>query len=154
MVLKFAESHLTQLKQHARSTYPQECCGVIVGDRATQTVSAVHAVRNAWTPDCLPLEFAPAETSHSSHDRYWIDPADLLRLMKASRAEGAAILGIYHSHPDHAAIPSVCDRQLAWPEYVYVILAVNSSQVTDCRCWQLDQSRQFQAVPFTRIASL
>lgn len=88
----------------------------------------------------------PDSGEHSPRDRYWIDPADLLRIMQSSRAEGNEIIGIYHSHPDHPALPSECDRQLAWPEYAYVILSVNSRQILDYRCWQLNSDHQFQEV--------
>jgi proteasome lid subunit RPN8/RPN11 len=134
-----------QLETHARSTYPAECCGVLVGfrtDTAAQVIT-VHPTPNAWSPDALP---GTIRTDHSVRDRYGIAPADLFAIMKSSRAAGWDIIGIYHSHPDHPAQPSECDRQLAWPEYCYVILAVTATAVIDRRGWQLDAQQQFGEV--------
>jgi proteasome lid subunit RPN8/RPN11 len=125
---------IQQLEKHARSRYPEECCGVLVGQRIgdISQVAIVHPVVNAW--------------SHSPRDRYSIDPADLLAIMQSSRAAGLAIIGIYHSHPDHVALPSECDRQLAWPEYCYVIMSVMAGTIADRRGWQLDDDQQFREV--------
>jgi proteasome lid subunit RPN8/RPN11 len=136
---------IQQLENHARSTYPDECCGVLVGQRIGDIaqVVIVHPVLNAWSPDCLPTQ---DKIPHSPRDRYSIDPADLLAIMQSSRAAGLAIIGIYHSHPDHVALPSECDRQLAWPEYCYIIVSVIAGTITDRRGWQLDAHQQFREV--------
>lgn len=149
MNLYLTANQLTIIKRHAQATYPQECCGIIVGDPANHQVTDIHPVQNAWTPDCLPSEFA-TNAGHSHRDRYWIDPTDLLRVMKTSRTSGRSIIGIYHSHPDHPAIPSECDRQLAWPQYVYIIVSVQPQQVSDCLAWQLDAQQQFQPIDLVR----
>ncbi|MBE9031582.1 M67 family metallopeptidase [filamentous cyanobacterium LEGE 11480] len=147
--LHLTKDQISQLEQHARSTYPQECCGVLVGHctPASWQVNQIYAVANAWSTGCLPpdIETQP-KNPHSPADRYWIAPADLFQIMKSSRADGLQIIGIYHSHPDHPALPSECDRRLAWPEYCYVILAISQGQVHEQRCWQLDATQQFQEV--------
>ncbi len=98
---------------------------------------------NEWTPDVLPTE-AIAEQSFSKARRYWIDPADMLRVQKQSREDDLNIIGIYHSHPDHVAVPSECDRALAWPTYAYVIVSVCDGQAVDVQNWALDSDHQFQ----------
>jgi proteasome lid subunit RPN8/RPN11 len=143
--LQLTMTQLQQLETHARSCYPAECCGVLVGRRtaAIDQVIAIYPTTNAWSPDCLPGTISP---EHSKRDRYWIDPADLFAIMQSSRAAGWTIIGIYHSHPDHPAIPSECDRQLAWPEYCYVILSVMAGTGGDWRGWRLDDRHQFHEV--------
>ena len=34
------------------------------------------------------------------------------------------VVGFYHSHPDHPAVPSAYDLQHAWPLYSYIVVAV------------------------------
>jgi proteasome lid subunit RPN8/RPN11 len=100
---------------------------------------------------------SPTKTSHQNlgnrliphigtgkSDRYWIDPQDLLVAQRYARDRQINILGIYHSHPDHPAVPSESDRLLAWSDYSYLILSVQSGIVSDYRCWTLDQHHQFQ----------
>jgi proteasome lid subunit RPN8/RPN11 len=53
------------------------------------------------------------------------------------------IIGIYHSHPNHPAVPSESDRLLAWSAYSYVILSVAAGGIADYRSWTLDEERQF-----------
>jgi proteasome lid subunit RPN8/RPN11 len=140
VTLEISLPHLTQIHQHARQTYPQECCGLIVGN-AFQTHS-VHPMENAWNAEVM----AEMGMSHDKNDRYWIDPAAMLQVMKQARAQGLEVIGVYHSHPDHPAIPSECDRQMAWAHYFYVIVSVQSYHIADTQCWQLDPEQQFQPV--------
>jgi proteasome lid subunit RPN8/RPN11 len=56
-----------------------------------------------------------------------------------------ALLGYYHSHPDHPARPSEYDRQHAWPYYSYVIVAIEKAKAVDMTSWSLDEAtEQFQ----------
>ena len=46
------------------------------------------------------------------------------------------LLGIYHSHPRHPAIPSEHDRIAAQPYFSYVIISVTSGAIDHIRSWQ------------------
>lgn len=151
------------IAQAAAASYPNECCGLLVGWREAiagaeadcRTVVEVVALKNAWDPSLLDYTDAQpgSETDHSARDRYWIDPADLLTAQRSARERGLEIIGIYHSHPDHPAVPSECDRALAWPLYSYVIASVFAGQVTDLKSWRLDDEHQFQSEPVKMIGS-
>jgi proteasome lid subunit RPN8/RPN11 len=117
-----------QIVQHAMATYPQECCGLLVG-QGKQTI-VVYPMENV---------------SSSPHDRYTIDPAAMLAVMKSVRGQDLSIIGIYHSHPDHPAVPSERDRELAWPEYSYLILSVSFGQVVDRQSWCLHEAGVFRS---------
>lgn len=123
-------------------------------------VTQVISVVNAWEPglldesggdkdpyavDNLNRGDRPNQTSpHGAHDRYWIDPADLLRIQQEARDQDLEIIGIFHSHPDHPAVPSECDRRLAWPVYSYVIASVHGGQMADIQSWRLNDAQQFE----------
>jgi proteasome lid subunit RPN8/RPN11 len=126
--LQLTAMQYQQIIQQAIATYPHECCGLLVG-QDKQTI-AVYPMEN---------------TSNSPHDRYMIDPAAMLAVMKSIRGQDLNIIGIYHSHPDHPAVPSERDRELAWPEYSYLILSVSLGQVVDRQSWCLDEARVFQS---------
>ncbi len=70
--------------------------------------------------------------------RYVIDPMEQLRTEKALSGTGEAVLGYYHSHPNHPAEPSEFDRSHAWPSYSYVILSIVDGKPADLRAWVLD----------------
>jgi len=84
-----------QISALARAAHPAECCGLLEGVRAGDVigVAALHPVRNrAGQPD-----------------RFDMDPRDQFAAQKAARANGRAIIGCYHSHPDGEARPSAHD---------------------------------------------
>lgn len=123
---------------------------------AYRQVMQVIPVANAWEPGLLeeggssshgagdshPADPQDQPNPHGAHDRYWIDPADLLRIQREARDQALDIIGIFHSHPDHPAVPSECDRRLAWPGYSYVIAAVRGGQATDVQSWRLSDRQQ------------
>jgi proteasome lid subunit RPN8/RPN11 len=139
-MLQLAHHHLQTIHAHAASTYPEECCGLLLGtlDQTSKTVVAVQTLENSWTAD---LDAADLHLTKAR--RYAIAPADWLAAMRSSR-DRLDIIGIYHSHPDQPAVPSECDRQLAWPQYSYLIAAVHQGQVTAALSWCLDDDYQFQ----------
>lgn len=84
---------------HARSSYPEECCGLIIGQR--QPVDRYEVSRIIKSDNV------------STGDRtmsFEIDPALLLRTHRELRGTPDAIIGYYHSHPDGPASPSETDR--------------------------------------------
>jgi proteasome lid subunit RPN8/RPN11 len=117
-----------QLAAHAASTYPHECCGLLLGTRLPGgQVSACDIFPAANT----------AEPAHHA-DRYELDPQAFLRADRRAREVGAEIIGFYHSHPDHPARPSATDLSLGWPGYLYLIAATTAAGVTDLRAWLFD----------------
>lgn len=164
--LRLATEQYQAIAQGAAASYPAECCGILVGRRqfgpanadaggaeVCREVVQVVATENVWAPSLLGYTDGDGGREHSLGDRYYIDPADLLRIQKSARDQGLEIVGIYHSHPDHPAVPSECDRALAWPVYSYVIVSVEQGQIVDLKSWRLDDQRQFQSEPVKMIKS-
>jgi proteasome lid subunit RPN8/RPN11 len=142
--------------QQAIATYPEECCGLLLGTiAATGDRRQVHEVRplaNQWSPDLGVLNQADdAGAVLDRRRRYWIDPKDLLKAQRDARDRGWVILGVYHSHPDHPAEPSARDRAVAWSDYSYPILSVRAGQVVDWQSWRLQPDHSFQEEPITVI---
>jgi proteasome lid subunit RPN8/RPN11 len=114
-----------QLEAWAQAAYPREACGLMVGRGAPGggQVLAVRQARNLNT--------------ERAHDRYELDPEDFLAADREARADGLEILGVWHTHPDHPAVPSETDRAAAWPGWSYVILEVGEGGVAALRSWRL-----------------
>jgi len=138
-MLTISDEHLRTLCAHLEAGYPHEACGILLGEMDERTderrVMSVVPVRNAWD-----LEAAPAD-AHGLHDRYSIDPADIVRADKAARKAGWDIIGFFHSHPDSPAVASETDREWAWPVVSFVIASVEKGRVTDLRSWRLHDDR-------------
>jgi proteasome lid subunit RPN8/RPN11 len=149
MTLHCSSAHLATIKAHADRTYPNECCGVLLGriTELEQWLDEVREAANQWNPTIdqeLQTLLPVSRREHSNADRYWIDPKDLLMIQREARERSLQIIGIYHSHPNHPAVPSECDRLLAWTGYSYLIVSVQQGVAQDLLCWRLDENHQFQ----------
>lgn len=122
--------HIEAMRRHARETYPHECCGVLLG-KELQGVKRVQQVE--------PLE--NVREDQARHNRFLINPEDLLRVEKESRRRGIDILGFYHSHPDADARPSQYDLDHGWPWYSYIIVSVRLGQDQDMTSWVMREDR-------------
>jgi proteasome lid subunit RPN8/RPN11 len=131
-MLTLSQSAYMALRQHGEETYPHECCGVLLGhfnDDGTKTVSRAARCGNT--------------REDSPHNRYNIDPRDLIRIQHEGRERGEDIVGFYHSHPDHPAQWSSTDLAEAhWFGCSYVITSVEKSSATETNSFELAGSEE------------
>jgi proteasome lid subunit RPN8/RPN11 len=135
---------IEQIKAHAEKTYPEECCGLLVGKikRHRKILWDAIATENSWNDESeLAMQ---SKTPGSKSDRFSIAPSVLLKWQKKTRDRHLSIIGTYHSHPDSAAIPSEFDRACAWQQYSYIIVSVREGRAIDVRSWAIDETHQFQ----------
>ncbi|MGF1567294.1 MAG: Mov34/MPN/PAD-1 family protein [Nodosilinea sp.] len=159
MAIHLSQTHQDTITEAAVAAYPKECCGLVLGqitppgagqnDDDQRHVSDVISLANAWIPAVT--EYTDPDGSETRSlgqwDRYWIDPVAMLAVQRSARQRNLAIVGVYHSHPDYPAVPSECDRRLAWPVYSYLIVSVRAGVAVDVQSWRLDQGQQFQSEP-------
>ncbi|MEZ4239610.1 MAG: M67 family metallopeptidase [Myxococcota bacterium] len=113
------------IRAHGAEGYPHEVVGILAG-RGDQVQRAVPLVN---------------EHADSPRNRYVVSGLVLMRTEQQLEADGYAILGYYHSHPDHPAVASVTDRDNALPNLSYVIVSVAEGQPVDLRSWVLRDDR-------------
>ena len=100
----------------ARAEYPNEACGLIVGDRAAADGGRA-------------LRYEPTRNKAASPYRYEIDPADLLRLAIDTDDADEVFWGIVHSHTHTPAVPSPTDIGLAfYPDALYVLVSLSADE--------------------------
>ena len=131
MVIHLSAALRARLHDQLRAAYPHEGGGFLLGCRDGDRVTIV---------DVTPVDnvFAEEERYH----RYAMTPADWMRLEDEAEARGLALLGYYHSHPDHPAVPSEYDRAHALPNFVYLIVSVRGGRTVETRAWQLAEDRR------------
>lgn len=112
-----------QMVAHARATYPNECCGAMLGnlDGGRKLVSAT-----------MPLENA---SQANRRIRYELRPEDLLRADREARARNMDLIGIYHSHPDCGAYFSETDLKNSCPWYSFVVLSIQQGEFDHANSW-------------------
>ncbi|MEJ6479841.1 M67 family metallopeptidase [Nostoc punctiforme UO1] len=151
-MIRLSPEHLQTIRAHAESTYPEECCGIILGYVASEDKIVVEVIptENAWNTEAG-AEFSEERTAESKRRQYAIAPEVMLKTQKEARNRSLNIIGIFHSHPDHPAIPSECDRLYAWQGYSYIIVTVQNGKAGELQSWSLDDRHQFQAETIENI---
>ncbi|MDY6898351.1 MAG: M67 family metallopeptidase [Cyanobacteriota bacterium] len=144
-MIELIKEHLQIIFSHAESIYPEECCGIMLGNISNncKTVVEIIPTQNAWNQEAA-SNFQDSDLNHSKKRRYTIAPQEMLQIQKSSRDKNLNIIGIFHSHPDYPAIPSEFDRISAWEEYSYIIISVQKGQAGEINSWILDDNHQFQ----------
>jgi proteasome lid subunit RPN8/RPN11 len=126
-MLKLSHTDYDTIRHHGEETYPHECCGVLLGtvnDDGTRVVTSTAPCGNTRTD--------------SAHNRYNIDPKELVRIQREGRDRGEDIVGFYHSHPDHPAQWSKTDYEEAhWIGCSYVITAVEKGKAAITNSFEL-----------------
>ena len=106
MMIAVTRDVLDGLRAEAQKAAPNECCGLLLGQRG-----AIHRTVPA------------ANVADDPRTRFEIDPRTLINALRAARAGGPGVIGYYHSHPQGAPEPSPCDaRQAARDGKVWAIV--------------------------------
>jgi proteasome lid subunit RPN8/RPN11 len=83
--------------------------------------------------------------------RFEIAPKDYLKGERYAAEQDVQFLGIYHSHPNHPAIPSEHDRVAAQPYFSYVIISVQEGVIDHTRSWVLNENFQFDEETYNNL---
>ncbi|HEX8175877.1 MAG TPA: M67 family metallopeptidase [Pyrinomonadaceae bacterium] len=123
--------HLRQMREHGERDYPFECCGLLVGRflaHGAKEVVEVYPILNA-------------REEEAKRNRFLIFPEEVMKVELYARERRMDVVGGYHSHPDHQAVPSAHDMEHAWPTYSYVIVSVRAGRAYDILSWEMEADR-------------
>jgi proteasome lid subunit RPN8/RPN11 len=130
-MIHLAENHRDEIAAHGERDYPHECCGLLLGNFAAGGVKAIAEI--------YPISNAREE--QAKRNRFLIRPEELMRGEVYAEAKELDVVGFYHSHPDHPAVPSQYDLEHAWPLYSYIVISVSASAAQDLRSWEMEPDR-------------
>ena len=117
------------MEAHGREGFPEEVCGFLIGSaEEPRRVVEIRRAKNI--------------AAENRGRRYRIDPLELLHADDNARNEGLDLIGIYHTHPNHPAVPSEYDRSRAASWYTYVILGVQDREPRELTAWRFGESAQ------------
>ncbi|HZQ94822.1 MAG TPA: M67 family metallopeptidase [Candidatus Sulfotelmatobacter sp.] len=126
-MLRISRLDYDAIRVHGEETYPYECCGILLGrfhEDGSRIVTNVARCGNTRTD--------------SAHNRYNIDPRELVRIQREGRERGEDIVGFYHSHPDHPAQWSQTDfAEAHWLGCSYVITSVEKGKAVLTNAFEL-----------------
>jgi proteasome lid subunit RPN8/RPN11 len=118
-----------RIKSHGEQSYNEECCGALFGSYNDETKIIFDI-----------LEFEN-EKQENRQNRFLISSDQYKSAEKLAKEKGLELLGFYHSHPDHPAIPSQFDTDHALPWFLYIIVSVNKAKAGNLTAWVLKEDR-------------
>ena len=132
---------LKRIAAHAASTYPAECCGLLLAD-------AAGALRFVAIDNIAGTAEGVQTSARSGRDGYVMHPKQLLKALQQADEQGGQLWGIVHSHPDVGAYFSSEDRHMAlgggaeplWPGVQYLVVSVRAGRVDGARIYRWEPS--------------
>ncbi|OGS43440.1 MAG: hypothetical protein A2539_10675 [Elusimicrobia bacterium RIFOXYD2_FULL_34_15] len=95
---------------HAKKEYPKEVCGIIAG--IVDNVKKIYRMKNV---------------SEKPEICYFMDAKEQFKIFKKIRKQSFELLGIYHSHTNSKAYPSLRDVEMAYYDnVVYLIVSLEN----------------------------
>jgi proteasome lid subunit RPN8/RPN11 len=137
-----APAILEDIYRHARATFPDECCGYIVGVGEDARLVACENRQNELH------EIDPKSHPRTAKDGYEIAGRELLDLVRSFDTDSPATI-IYHSHPLVGAYFSAEDTRAALAAGYpvdYLVVDVQESEVVEAVLFRRDAADQYVAV--------
>ena len=131
-MLVIEQKPLDEMFADALRSFPDECCGFFFGNEIGQE----RIITNILTVD--------NSKEGDKRRRFEIAPKDYLDAERFADENELQLLGVYHSHPNHPAVPSEHDRIAAQPYFSYIIISVKEKMIADIRSWQLNENFMFE----------
>lgn len=150
--MKLTEHSWQRITDHARRTFPDECCGVVFSNGALERVVELENIQNklhALDPEAFPRTAATA---------YNINALELDNLRGDADKRGDQFVAFYHSHPDHDPYFSAEDKAFAiqdgapaFPGTEQIVVSLDEHQVLSIKsyAWS-DEQKDFVEVPTQR----
>ena len=130
MALQIPEHIYTKIAAHLEDTFPKEGGGLLLGDanKRHRNVRMILTVENSF-----PLD--------EQHNRYELPINSIMNGEDVAEEHAMDMIGVFHSHPNHPALPSDYDREKAWPWWSYLIVSVHEKGAGTARSWILTDDR-------------
>lgn len=115
-MIRISDQAWRVMVEHAKATYPNECCGAMLGtvDGSDKQVTLAVPLENAF--------------SGEQAERYELRPGDLMAADRKARDQGMDLVGIFHSHPDCDAYFSETDLKNSCPWYSFLVLSIKRGE--------------------------
>ena len=129
---------LNELCTHSLETLPEECCGLILGQRSARFAQLVRC-RNEMTRRHLA---DPQGHPRDGSTAFWMNEADYAHAQELAEAAGGAVTAVYHSHVDAGAYLSELDLEYAeqplfpFPNADQIVIAVQERRVVGAGLFQ------------------
>ena len=145
----FSKETIQEIYEYSLKEYPEECCGVVTGNKDVQTVHPCINIQNrlhAEDPETHPRDARTA---------YAIERKELERIIAEAEVRQEGITAFYHSHIEHDAFFSETDKAVQtvfgepeFPGAVHIIVSVRDKKIKEVKCYKWDGNKKdFVLIP-------
>lgn len=142
--IKLRQENLETMYNHAVDQFPNECCGIILGEPKKPENSEIRRLTNIQHQL---FELYPDLYHRDADTGYFADPKELITVFKDAASSGLEVIGFYHSHPNHDAYWSKEDHKAAmwagtdepsFPGAFHVVISIRDGVVKGAAMFQWD----------------
>jgi [CysO sulfur-carrier protein]-S-L-cysteine hydrolase len=129
----------------AEREFPNECCGFIIGDDASEDVRPITNIQNQMHAK------DPAGFPRDARTAFLMEPKEHLAVMNEIDRRRLALKIVYHSHPDHDAYFSATDRAQAcsfdpefpdYPDTAYIVMSIRAGKFAHAAAFVWDAAKK------------
>jgi proteasome lid subunit RPN8/RPN11 len=147
LVHRLTDTHLAEIIRQAEAGYPEEICGIVIGEPGAPETYRVCQVRNVANEE---RQHDTTGTERDARTAYRMDDREVLRILREADDARWDVVMFYHSHPDHEAYFSAMDRDRAlrvdqeplWPGANYLVVSVQRGLAQEARYFAWDDVRK------------
>ena len=146
----FVKDRLDEIHRHAIEEYPYECCGIVIGEPGPDGEHILYRCTNIQN---RLHEKDPATFKRDARTAFYIDPKELMSILREAERRRMGIKLFYHSHPDHDAYFSEEDKNMAlfdgepvYPDASYLVVSVVGGKVQKQALFAWDESEKVFAL--------
>lgn len=149
MTLRLRKTTIDEIDRQALASYPDEGCGAVLASDREERVRPITNIQSRLHAE------DPAAHPRDARTAYFMEPKELLSVLREAEERKQPIRVFYHSHPEHGAYFSEEDRAraMAWdepayPDAAYLVVSVVGREVKERRVYAWDPDRrEFVEVP-------
>lgn len=126
MIVRLSAALVRLVEHHAERAWPEECCGLLIGQADGEIVTVTGVV-------------ASPNGADDPRTGFEIDPRLIIAAQRQARdhPHGHGLVGHYHSHPNGPAVPSARDAEARhYDDHLWLIAAVSGGAVVDLTAWK------------------
>jgi proteasome lid subunit RPN8/RPN11 len=141
--MRLTKKTIEEISRHASGTYPEECCGIVTGNRHNQIVHFCQNIQgrlHAEDPEKYPRDARTA---------YIIDRNEAEEIFSLAKEQRKEVIAFYHSHVDHEAYFSKMDREVQtvfgepeFPEALQLVVSVRERKIEEIKCFRWNRKKK------------
>jgi proteasome lid subunit RPN8/RPN11 len=147
--MNITKETIEDIYSHALETYPDECCGIVTGKDAKQTVHKCVNIQNKLNAD------DPQRYPRDAKTAYAIDRTAAETIYTGAKEKGENVIAFYHSHIDCDAYFSQTDKEAQivfgepeFPAALQIVVSVIKKQVCGIKAFKWDgEKNDFISLP-------